>query len=60
METEMGEFINKEIQEAPWPEDHDTRINQGMQTALNNLNKHKNFKFNFYFIFYNFFTKIIL
>ena len=28
METEMGEFINKEIQESPWPEDHDTRINQ--------------------------------
>ena len=35
----MGKFINKEIQEAPWPEDHDPRINQGMQTVLNNLNK---------------------
>ena len=39
METEMGEFVNKEIQEAPLPEEHNTRINQGMQNALDNLNK---------------------
>ena len=39
MEYEMGEFVNKEIQEAPWPEEHDSRINQGMQNAIDNLNK---------------------
>ena len=38
IETEMGEFINKDIQEAPWPEDHNQNINHGMQTALDNLN----------------------
>ena len=39
MEYEMGEFVNKEIQEASWPEEHDSRINHGMQNALDNLNK---------------------
>ena len=38
--TEMGNFINHEIQEAPWPEDQNQQINQSMNSALNNLNNY--------------------
>ena len=36
--TEMGDFINHNMQEVPWAEDHNQKYNHGMQNALNNLN----------------------
>ena len=37
IDTEMGDFINPEIQEAPWPEDQNQKINQSMNSALSNF-----------------------
>ena len=35
--AEMSDFINHNLQETPWPEDHNQKYNQGMQSSLSNF-----------------------
>ena len=36
-ENELDHLVFHDLQEAPWPEDHDPKINHNMQTATNNF-----------------------